>query len=90
MSDSPQRNEIPPRDFGRLEATVEQLESRLESTVKHFETKVGELTGAVQELTEALNQAKGGWKVLVSLGLLVSAATTLLLKLLGFVKFGGS
>lgn len=90
MSDISQRqHEIPPRDFGRLEATVAQLESRLENTVKHFEDKVGDLTGAVQDLTAALNQAKGGWKVMALFGSFISGATVLLLKLLGFLSFKG-
>jgi tetrahydromethanopterin S-methyltransferase subunit B len=79
-------NDIPPRDFGKLEATVEQLENRLESTVKHFESKVGELTTAVQDLTAALNQAKGGWKLLAAMGGLVSFATVVALKFFGFLK----
>lgn len=90
MGDTSQKqHEIPPRDFGRLEATVEQLESRLENTVRHFEDKVGDLTDAVQELTAALNQAKGGWKVMALFGSFISGATVLLLKLFGFLSLKG-
>jgi hypothetical protein len=33
-------NEIPSRDYGKLEATVEQLEDRLDKTVAHFEGRM--------------------------------------------------
>jgi hypothetical protein len=68
-------NDIPPRDFGKLEATVEQLEDRVEK-----------LTNAVVELTAALNQTKGGWKLLAALGGLVSFSTVMVLKFVGLLK----
>lgn len=68
-------NDIPPRDFGKLEATVEQLEARVEK-----------LTHAVVELTAALNQTKGGWKLLAALGTLVSFSTVVVLKFFGLLK----
>jgi hypothetical protein len=79
-------NDIPPRDFGKLEATVEQLEDRLEKTVLHFEGRMEKLTHAVEELTNALNQAKGGWKMLAGVASASAILTAMILKFMGFLK----
>jgi tetrahydromethanopterin S-methyltransferase subunit B len=68
-------NDIPPQEFGYLQATVDKLEDRVEK-----------LTVAVEALTATLNQTKGGWKLLVALGGIVSFATVVVLKLFGFIK----
>lgn len=79
-------NEIPSRDFGKLEATVEQLEDRLEKTVAHFEGRMEKLTNAVENLTTALNQAKGGWRMLAGVASAAAILTTIALKFTGFLK----
>lgn len=38
----------------------------LERDVAHLSDKVGELTDAVKTLTLALEQARGGWKILLA------------------------
>ena len=68
-------NDIPPQEFGYLQATVDKLEDRVEK-----------LTAAVETLTATLNQTKGGWKLLVVLGSAVSFMTVVMLKLFGFIK----
>jgi hypothetical protein len=68
-------SDIPPQEFGYLQATVDKLEDRVEK-----------LTVAVETLTATLNQTKGGWKLLVALGSVVSFITVLVLKLFGFLK----
>lgn len=68
-------NDIPPQEFGYLQATVDKLEDRVEK-----------LTAAVEALTATLNQTKGGWKLLVALGSAVSFITVIILKLFGFLK----
>lgn len=68
-------NDIPPKEFGYLQATVDKLEDRVEK-----------LTTAVETLTATLNQTKGGWKLLAALGSVVSIATVAALKFLGFLK----
>lgn len=68
-------NDIPPKEFGYLQATVDKLEDRVEK-----------LTTAVETLTATLNQTKGGWKLLAALGSVVSFATVAALKFLGFLK----
>lgn len=78
--------DIPSRDFGKLEATVEQLEIRLEKTVTHLEGRIEHLTISVDELTRALNKAQGGWVVLATVGGGAAILTTLALKLAGMFK----
>ncbi len=68
-------SDTPPQEFGYLQATVDKLEDRVEK-----------LTAAVEALTATLNQTKGGWKLLVALGSVVSFITVLVLKLFGFLK----
>ena len=68
-------SDIPPQEFGYLQATVDKLEDRVEK-----------LTVAVETLTATLNQTKGGWKLLLALGSVVSFITVLVLKLFGFLK----
>lgn len=79
-------SEIPSRDFGRLEATVHQLEQRLEKTVLHFEDRITLLTESVDNLTAALNQAKGGWQVIAGVAGVSVAATTLVIKTLAYFR----
>lgn len=67
--------DIPPQEFGYLQATVDKLEDRVEK-----------LTTAVETLTATLNQTKGGWKLLAALGGVVSFTTVVVLKLFGFLK----
>ena len=50
-------NEIDLRDYGRLEAQVEQL-------IKDMDT----LTTNVQAMRDLMEQSKGGWKMLAILG----------------------
>lgn len=68
-------SDIPPQEFGYLQATVDKLEDRVEK-----------LTHAVENLTATLNQTKGGWKLLAALGSLVSFLTVIALKFFGFLK----
>jgi hypothetical protein len=86
MEGTPNKNDIPPRDFGKLEATVEGLEKQFERTVTDLNEKITTLTTAVNTLTETMNQAKGGWKIALIIGGAVSGITVLLLKILGFLK----
>lgn len=48
-------NEISARDFGRLEAEVQQLKR-----------DVGEMKRHVSEMRDILLQARGGWRALVA------------------------
>lgn len=66
---------IPPKEFGYLQATVDKLEDRVEK-----------LTEAVETLTATLNQTKGGWRLLAALGSVVSVVTVAALRFLGFLK----
>jgi hypothetical protein len=68
-------NYIPARDFGNLEATVNQLEKQVER-----------LTTAVDSLTSTVEQARGGWKVIAGIAGASSLITTVALKLLGALK----
>ena len=63
------------RDFGRLEATVEQLEVQVER-----------LTLAVELLATTVDQAKGGWRILAAVGGAASVATAIVIKFLGLLK----
>ena len=79
-------SEILSRDFGRLEATVTQLETRLEKTVIHFEDRIKELTIAVDSLTAALNQARGGWHVVAGVAGVSVATTAAAIKALSYFR----
>lgn len=55
---------IDPRDFGRLEAKVEQLEALLAEqteTMKHMADRL-------DAMSELLSQARGGWRTLMWAG----------------------
>jgi hypothetical protein len=69
------------------EFQVELAELRVE--VRHLAHAVGELKGDVKDLTTALNQARGGWKVIGAIaglgGAIAGALTSALIKL----KLGG-
>jgi hypothetical protein len=57
--------EIDPQQFGELRATVAQLERTME-----------DLNEAVKRLTTQIDQARGGWKVLIAVASAGAAAAT--------------
>lgn len=57
--------EIDPQQFGELRATVMQLERTME-----------DLNEAVKLLTTQIDQARGGWKVLIAVASAGAAAAT--------------
>lgn len=60
-------DDISAQDFGRLQAEVAALRR-----------EVDRLIPAVEELTRALNQSQGGWRVLVTVGTIGAAIGSLL------------
>lgn len=68
---------IDPRDYGRLEAQVEQL-------VKDME----EMKANVQAMRNLMEQSKGGWRTLVFLGGLASAVGAAIAWVLAHVRTG--
>lgn len=68
---------IDPRDYGKLEAKVEQL-------VKDME----EMKANVQAMRDLMEQGKGGWKTLVWLGGLAAAIGSAITWVMAHVRFG--
>lgn len=62
------------REVWRLSAQVEDARERLEK-----------LEGKVEEILRILNEAKGGWRVLLMVGGAVGAAVAITLKLWGLI-----
>jgi hypothetical protein len=60
-------NEIDPRDFGALEAKVEELEK-----------KVDEMGQKLDQILLTLNEAKGGWRMLMGVAGAAAAGATAL------------
>ena len=69
-------NEIDPREFGRLETEVKNLQK----TVDHMAV---DLTA----IRSAIDAAGGGWRVLVAVGALSGAVTAAAVKLLPFIPW---
>jgi hypothetical protein len=67
---------IDPRDFGRLEAEVLNLQKQVEAMAKDMKS-----------LLTLLDQTKGGWQVIVAVAGMTSAITVLAIKLLPFWPF---
>lgn len=63
--------EIDPRDFGRLEAEVKQLQG-----------KVAEIYDDMKAVRSTLDAAGGSWRMLVGVATVSSAFTALMTKLL--------
>ena len=68
-------NEIDLRDYGRLEAQVEQL-------IKDMDT----LTTNVQAMRDLMEQSKGGWRTLVWLGGVAGSAGAAISWAMDYVK----
>lgn len=68
---------IDPRDYGRLEAQVEQL----------IEDMKG-MKANVQAMRDLMEQGKGGWKTLVWLGGLAAAVSSAITWVLAHAKVG--
>jgi hypothetical protein len=67
---------IDPRDFGRLEAEVLNLQKQVEAMAKDMKS-----------LLALLDQTKGGWQVIVAVAGLTSAITVLAIKILPLWPF---
>jgi cell division protein FtsB len=65
-------HEFDPQQFGELKATVAQLER----TIEGLTADMKELSAGVKLLTDELNQARGGWKVLLASVSIVTALAT--------------
>jgi prefoldin subunit 5 len=61
--------EIDPREFGRLEAEVKNLNKSIE-----------EISADLKAVRSAMDAAGGGWRVLVAVGGLSGAVTAALIK----------
>jgi phage shock protein A len=57
--------EIDPQQFGRMTEKVDQLEKSIEN-----------LNKSIKELTTRLDQARGGWKMLIAMASAGAAAAT--------------
>jgi len=66
---------IDPRDYGRLEAQVEQLVEDMKG-----------MKADVQAMRDLMEQGKGGWKTLVWLGGLAAAVGSAITWVLAHVK----
>ena len=63
-------SEIDPRSFGQLEAAVEALDARMQ----RVDSKLGDLDGKLQKLSDAITEARGGWRMALLLGGAAAAA----------------
>jgi hypothetical protein len=61
--------EIDPRDFGRLEAEVQQLQNQ-----------VAEIASDMKAVRSVLDAAGGSWRMLVGVATITSALTALIVK----------
>ena len=68
--------EIDPQQFGELRATVAQLERTMD-----------ELNVAVKQLTAQLNQARGGWRMLIAVASAGAAGATALAWVINHISF---
>ena len=53
--------DIPARDFGKLEAQVDAIDRRGENIAR----QLGELRTEVKNINKTLSEARGGWKTLL-------------------------
>lgn len=63
------------RDLGRLEGRVEKMDNDID-----------DLKRMVQDMHQTITEAKGGWKTLIAVGTLSAGVTTMVLKLVGWLK----
>jgi len=68
-------SEIDPQDFGRLTAKVEMLEEQ-----------VAEMRADLRAVRDMLNEAKGGWKLMLAVAGFAGTAGALLSKFLVFFQ----
>lgn len=79
------------RDVNTDEYRIRKLEvsgAVMAEKIKNLEESIDRLTTAVDNLTNTMTQAKGGWKVLVLQGGLIAAVVTLTIQLAEFFKGG--
>ncbi len=66
------------REIGRHDAQIESVEHRLEL-----------IEGKLDMLVSAIDQAKGGWRILLGVYAFATAMTAAIFKAWGIVKGGG-
>jgi hypothetical protein len=79
-------SDFDPKEFGRLQAQVEQL---LKSNELLTET-VATMSAAIQSMQLQMAEAKGGWKVLMAIGGASATAGGALSWVLTHFKWGGT
>jgi len=67
---------IDPRDFGKLEAEVQAMQRQIEA-----------MSATLEHVKTVLDNAQGGWRVMVAVAGFTSAMTALAIKLLSFWPF---
>lgn len=67
---------IDPRDFGRLEAEVQAMQRQIE-----------DMASDLKAVRSMMDNAAGGWRVMVAVAGFTSAMTALAMKLLPFWPF---
>jgi chromosome condensin MukBEF ATPase and DNA-binding subunit MukB len=68
--------EISAREFGQLETEVKHLRGEVENLVKTLDT----MAGQIREMRDAMAQAKGGWKTVMTLVSISGAIGALIAK----------
>lgn len=66
-------SEIDPREYGKLEATVSQLQKEIHETRRD-----------VRELLTKVNRAEGGWKIFLMVGSACAAVGAIAAKIVSY------
>lgn len=77
------------RDVNTDEYRIRKLEVNnavLNEKIKNLETSISRLTESVDALTDALTQAKGGWKSMVVLGTVLSGVVATVVGIIEWVR----
>lgn len=74
--------------LGRLEGKVEAYERRLDKLEQDIQRELTDINGKVDQLIAVFNQGKGGWKVILIVSGLVSAAWAVGLAVVKFFREG--
>lgn len=70
-------------EVGRLSAQIEAAQEKIERLDAVMTARVEKLEGKLDEALRILNEARGGWRVLVIVGGAIGAVVALALKLMG-------
>lgn len=79
-------NEVGARDFGQIEAKVDNLDDKIDRLEKHMDTRVKALEDKIDKLSSFMTSINAGIQIIVWIGGISITVLSVITKLFGLLK----